>query len=220
MPGPPKTVSRGDVVVVRGEPGSFPAPSDGIAFYSWCGISNQQFGWNQCVPTVAADGSTLTFTIPSILSDRFIRLNNLELYAHSSNGKPISTTQSVSRAVYWSAPITFDTIRRSTTTLQLSRSVTFAALGVQAVATVAPAGGSVTGGTVQFLVDGRRVGTAPVTTDGTARYWLPRLSRGTHSVIATYTGSNGTDSSTSAPATLKVLFRSLPVSPTLRPADE
>ena len=52
-------------------------------------------------------------------------------------------------------------------------------------------------GKVQFYLDGQKVGPAmPVLPDGTAKLALPRLSAGSHTVTAEYSGDNFYNTST------------------------
>lgn len=96
----------------------------------------------------------------------------------------------------------------STTGLSLSSSITAFGHASTARVTVRAPGGTVSG-SVQVLVDGSAVATAPLAADGTARVPLPAaLATGRHAVTAVYGGAPAADppvlGSTSAAATLTV----------------
>ncbi|NUU18862.1 glycoside hydrolase family 3 [Cellulomonas humilata] len=101
----------------------------------------------------------------------------------------------------------------STTSLSLSRSFVAFGNAVTARVAVSAAGGAPTG-SVQVLVDGTSVATAPLAADGTAKVRLPAaVATGRHRVTAVYEGAPAADppvlGSTSAAVTLTVT-RTLP----------
>lgn len=78
----------------------------------------------------------------------------------------------------------------STTTVASSQNPSVFGQPVTFTATVTSPAGAITGGAVQFSVDGTDVGAAvPLAADGTAPLAIPGLSAGTHTITATFSGT-------------------------------
>jgi len=94
----------------------------------------------------------------------------------------------------------------SRTSLALERRVGVSRERITATAAVTSGGAAATGGTVEFVLNSRVIGSARVGADGRASFLLPRLPRGKHFVVATYRSADGTASSSSAPSSLRILI--------------
>ncbi|PJJ70524.1 Ig-like domain-containing protein [Diaminobutyricimonas aerilata] len=155
--------------------------------------------------TVSADGSVLSFTLPSELHpEHLAAINWIEI--SSSAGESSEET----RRTFWvhSARISEAVAAPTTTRVAVSSTTAFSFQRVSATVVVGAAGTAAPTGRVAVLIDGERVATATLTTasNGRASVTLPRVDRGRHTVTAQFEGSPTFAPSTSANALLRVLF--------------
>lgn len=104
----------------------------------------------------------------------------------------------------------------TSTALSFSPPSTYPGQDVTATATVSPSAAT---GTVTFTLDGDVVGGPVALSGGTASVDLPAMARGTHVVVATYSGDTTRAISTSGPVTYDVVRRPTTTTVTANPDD-
>lgn len=201
----------GDAVRVTGPVGTFlPDQTLKGAF----GLGDPRIGFDYLYfsedAVVSADGSTLTFTLPTEVYPLF---NDEILYARFATGPTTDEFpdgETSDRTVWWGGfDVSADApVADSSTRIGLALSTALSVQRVRATAVVTVPDASSPAGPVTFLVDGVVVATAAVGTDTRSRasVLLPRLPRGRHLVTVEYGGSSSVSPSVSAPARLRILF--------------
>ena len=106
----------------------------------------------------------------------------------------------------WSGPVSFEAAASSSTFLALERRVGTSRERLTASALVKSSAGVVAGGTMDFFLDSKLVGSVVVDAKGRASLELPKLARGKHVVVATFRGTGAVKSSSSAASSLHILI--------------
>ena len=106
----------------------------------------------------------------------------------------------------WSGPVSFEAAASSSTYLALERRVGTSRERLTASALVKSSAGVVSGGTMDFFLDSKLVGSVVVDAKGRASLELPKLARGKHVVVATFRGTGAVKSSSSAASSLHILI--------------
>ncbi|PJJ71391.1 Ig-like domain-containing protein [Diaminobutyricimonas aerilata] len=141
---------------------------------------------------VTADRSVLGFTVPEVSTPEFGRAAyRMEVTAYTVTP---GTSTTPAREAQFQFVHDFSVTRTkppTVTTLTLSRHVTASLGTVTATAKVTTPGNPYPVGTVAFHVDGKRVASVSLvhTDKGVAAIPMPRLSRGVHDVLVTFSGT-------------------------------
>jgi hypothetical protein len=211
---PPERIIPGDAVRVISAPGTWTPPGSTpgtltVTLYSAGGIPGEVTLRDAIV---ADDGSTVEFTMPQTLpfgysNGVFIRLRVSGTTPATGGASEIVNTQglNVFTAPYDSPPA--PTVTATTTSLSLSRSTVLYSKS-NATVTVSTADGSAAVGPILLLGDGHVIArtTLSAASDGEVVVTIPRLSRGTHSIVAVFEGTQIQLDSSSTPSRLRVLL--------------
>lgn len=110
------------------------------------------------------------------------------------------------RDTSWTGQVVFAAAQSSTTSLALERRFGTSRERLSASAVVATSSAAVAHGTVDFYLNQKLIGSAPVDASGRASVVLPRLPRGKHFVTAAFRGTDVVATSSSAASSIRVLF--------------
>ncbi|MGC5221926.1 Ig-like domain-containing protein [Micromonospora sp. DT81.3] len=198
--GPPHVISPGATVLLEG-PWEYADPEfDGYAS-AVLTSSDRRFAPINLPASTSSDG--LVVQIPSDLPAGF---TDAAATLAGESGYSRQAPETWAYRTAWSGPVTFEAAAPSSTFLALERRVGTSRERLTASALVKSSAGVVAGGTIDFFVDEKLVGSVAVDAKGRASLELPKLARGKHVVVATFRGTGAVKSSSSAASSLRILI--------------
>jgi hypothetical protein len=211
---PPERIVPGDVVRVISAPGTWtpPGSTSGTLTVTLNSAGGTPGEVTLRDAVVADDGSTVTFTMPQ--SVPFGYSGGVFIIVEVSGTTPADGSDPeivniqrlhATTAPYDSPPA--PTVTATTTSLSLSRSTVLYSKS-NATVTVSTADGRAALGPILLLGDGNPIARATLSaaSGGEIVVTIPRLSRGTHSIVAVFEGTQTQLASSTTPSRLRVLL--------------
>jgi len=211
------TVVLGSRIRLVGAPGRWRTADEKP--YLWAGLCCWADEGSQALEEarVSRDGAVFGFTMPTELEPFLLVAGDITIDVGTGTGTSPQTYPGYLKWTEFLAVV--EVVEPSTTVVRLSTPVTLSFLRTPVRVLVESTGSTPPVGVVTFRVDGRTVGSTLLrrSDGGRARFTLPRLPRGDHTVTATFGGSPaeilpefvhelGKAPSASASTRLRVLF--------------
>ena len=201
-PGPVSRITPGSTVVLEGQ-WVYGAPEeDGYSSARLVSSDPRFASIGLPVGYEELGNRAVVLVIPTDLPDGFTDAPaSLEVSTGSYSGDGIHVQDTS-----WTGQVVFDVAQSSTTSLALERRFGTSRERLSASAVVATSSAAVASGAVDFYLNQKLIGSAPVDASGRASVVLPTLPRGKHFVTATFRGTDVAASSSSPALSIRILF--------------